>query len=338
MKIQLAVWFCALGSSVVLAENPIEYNALNTLGTEKTPIVLDLTKGSEVVSGDLEPGTVYVKIINMLPSIRESYEVKLAESKLSRAAFTKPGAVPRPVETKDKSTTPVSPLCDSLKKKADKVWRAKEETSEFAKDVVELNRLLESGDVKNCPDRENAKKILNSTINFVKADLRDSSELTVSVTRPGKSGNLASASFKSEPKQWMVQAGFTFAGNGDELYYSRKEGDDYIITKQNGGSDLKYAATVMFTYPAWSHSNWLKYGPMAGIGVAANSPLVMAGMGFVFADNFAIGLGAVVMEFERLSGSYEKGQNIGTSPIDSSALSTDEYDVTWGITLGYRFN
>tara|TARA_R110001599_G_scaffold342584_2_gene564564 strand:+ start:40846 stop:41616 length:771 start_codon:yes stop_codon:yes gene_type:complete len=236
-------------------------------------------------------------------------------------------------------TSPISPICESIKDKTEKIVGYDDEDANFSELVISLKGdLARSGGTCDSSIRSKANKVIDATELIVTADLTANTELTITVKRDGKEAEFGSMIFTAKPVEWMTHVGFTFVNNKDNLYYSTASGSDYTITKQNSVPDIKYAASVLFTYPFCQFAgNSIGLGMSAGIGAAADSLQLIFGPSVIIGQNFVVNVGASAMQFEKLKGTYAPGQNIGVEPVDSTAMTEKQFDVALSVTLGYRF-
>jgi hypothetical protein len=327
-------FFSIFYSSLLFAEpDTIE---ISNLGSKDAPLILDLTKKSNLTTTTQKPGKVYLKIVNMLPSLKDSYFVSLDEKNVPVTPFTRPSN-PAVALTAD-------PICTSIDADITSILAAAQEDSVLSKLINRLRQSIKTAKAltaNQCNPQLliNAKTTLDATQVNIVADLNANTEILLSVGRIGVDSTLGDAVFTAKPKEWMTHIGFTFLDNKSIQYYSKKVGNDYIISEQNTDSDILYAASILFTYPFYSNGdNSFGVGWSAGLGAASDTIQVTTGLSLIFAQNFVLNFGATAMQFDKLKGTYEEGQNIGQDSLDSSAMSDKQFDVGGSITLGYRFN
>lgn len=149
---------------------------------------------------------------------------------------------------------------------------------------------------------------------------------------------LSTTSIQPTRKQWITSYGFGFVDNRDENYYSKGNSTDgYVIAKQEARDDFSYSALAIFTYPFSKNSNGFEWGFSGGIGASQDNVTAMTGLSLVVNKNFIITGGVTFQEFSVLKGQYNKGDNIGATPIDSDVLEDQTYKASPLIVLSYRF-
>jgi len=145
---------------------------------------------------------------------------------------------------------------------------------------------------------------------------------------------------QTKKSDWMTHVGFTFTANRGESYYSEKalDSDTYTIQAQRNQSNTLYSATALFTYPVgYFGSDNFAWGWTAGLSASSDTIAVLIGPSIIIKKNVLINLGMIYQEFDELGGIYYEGQKLGSSPIDSSVLTTKSYKPSIALTVGFRF-
>lgn len=144
--------------------------------------------------------------------------------------------------------------------------------------------------------------------------------------------------YTTKPIEWLTHVGFTFVASRDKRYFTAVNTDGhYIIQKQSNQPDFNYAATAMYTYPIHSFNDSLDLGFSAGLGVNADTVLVVTGPSLVFSKNVLLNLGLVMSQFDQLNGTYTEGQDVGTTSIDSTSIHQKNFAPSVAITVAFRF-
>lgn len=214
--------------------------------------------------------------------------------------------------------------------------QAKKDLEKAEKAVAAAQARVEAQ--KECAENvEAASKLAASTSKQYVFNVTRGDEITLRMRRGDLTRELV---VRSEPRQWLTHVGFTFMQNKDERYYSREIASapgTYEVARQENEQRNKYAATVLFTYPASDDLSGVNVGITAGLGASAETVAVMAGLSLIFGENVLMTAGVAVQEFDVLNGVYREGQALGSTPVDSSVLMDKTYRASFMMTLGLRF-
>lgn len=315
-------------------EPGIETLKLSELGNQNYPIIVDVTKVSKVHIPYNKMGTVNIRVVNIAPAHREKYSFEISSQIIGVKPFVRPEQQD-PFVQEDGNDKAKQQGCNSLISATEQLSKEDIGSDKISVLVDKIGKLLKEVDSNVCETAINAAKnyVAQTQLN-IEAKVEYGSELTVTILADRK--NISEIKLINKPVEWMNHVGFTFAWDRNDNYFSKENGGTYSIAKQNNNSDIVYSATVLFTYPILGDRQY-GFGWSTGMGLAQDSIQLSTGPSFILGENFIFNFGIMVMQFERLKGIYKKGDNIGAQPLDSSAFTDKEYDLTFSTTLGYRF-
>lgn len=165
-------------------------------------------------------------------------------------------------------------------------------------------------------------------------------ELAIRVERPGAEPIRFTLTTGARGA-WRTHYGFTFFLDRDDTFFSDPvEGAEgrFAITKEEDRSDLGFAPSVLFSWlPASRRGRSLAWGPVAGLGVDTESPIVFGGVGLTYNENVMLSAGVIVHKQRRLDGRYSVGDTIMEN-LDDDQLTRGNFSPNLYFGLAYRFS
>ena len=329
--------------------------------TKNRPYVIDASTDAPEVLIDDYSGTFYLKIVNLVPSLRHQYSFLISSQSVSIPPFERTGIpeAPQPKQDPEHESTEVDgepneyeiakiisqltyEYCDKFRAVRDSVYDS--DTEIKVRDARgKFNQAIVTGDYAICPGyAAEIKNVEIATTQELIFSVKRNKEYQVSIERPSLTPKKMKVTGVN--KQWLSHFGFTFVRNKSESFYSADSGEasdagnpTYIIKEQNDVDDYLYSAAVLLTYPFSVAGDW-KFGITTGLGANNESIFLYLGPSMIIHENFLITAGFVIQEFDVLNGTYDEGKNIGETPIDSDNLVQSTYKPSFGISLGYRFS
>lgn len=136
---------------------------------------------------------------------------------------------------------------------------------------------------------------------------------------------------------WRISYGFTFVPNEDEEFFSKQDGEEFVITRENDREDLDFAPSVMFSWlPVSQRAKTWANGLTTGLGFDLEDPVLFAGWGLTYAENVMLTAGLIVHNQSRLAGRFNEGDVVKEN-LESSQLLEDTFAANIYFGVSFRF-
>jgi hypothetical protein len=136
---------------------------------------------------------------------------------------------------------------------------------------------------------------------------------------------------------WGISYGFTFVPNEDEEFFSKQQGEGFVITRESNREDLDFAPSVMFSWLPYNQraKTWAN-GFTTGLGFDLDDPVLFAGWGLTYAENVTLTAGLIIHSQSRLAGRFNEGDIINEN-LESSQLLEETFAPNIYFGVAFRF-
>lgn len=316
-----------------------------TLSVHCKTIVVDLAQsGDSTVYLPDHYETVKVKLVNVPPNFMSNYNIQTNYERIYIDAFS--------ADNLDSQLKKGLAAKAGSKKCFAAIAKAKGQVLAFntPKDVANQLGGIISGlySDPNCSQVQYSLiELLRDMTTYTSQDIQlmGGYSLTIEVL---EGGTVHAKRLIKRPKddvKWLTHVGFSFVKNQGQTWYSKasvvnageaNETTVYNVAPQNSDPSVVYTPSILFTYPAWRFETF-SWGPTAGISANSDSVAALVGWSVIVKENFVLSLGVAFQEFDELNGTYYDGMPLQDGPIDSTSLTTRSFDLSYAISLGFRF-
>lgn len=297
-------------------------------------VTIDLSEGGSRTHVLNKTGWVNIRVKNMIPKLWSDYLIQSELTVHTVKPLQKPASISP--EITDAEGVDICELNDEL---------TKLENASDSEAVATLITEIRSVNKPQGPCSDTVEKInalLKKTESQVEAYIDESYDSRITVSLGSSTNVVATSLVKPIRREWITSYGFGFVDNRDQHYHTVGNSvDGYIVAHQQDRQSLSYASLVVFTYPLGPikklKGSGIEWGLTGGIGATQENVSALAGVSAIVNKNYVLTIGASFQEFAILKGQYSPGDNVGSTPLDSSVLADKTFRAAAAIVLSYRF-